>query len=906
MSVSFIRQTKQKVSYKLLIVSMAIILVSPALFAGSVLGATQTTASANGGIQGTSATDLASSDANSYSSDWLTYHYNNSRDGSFGSLPQVTSPSVSWTGHVDGAVYAEPLYYSGYTYVATENDTVYALNSVSGAIVWSAHLGTPADSVVPPYACDSDTHGPNITPTIGITGTPVIDPTEGVIYVAALINNVGYRLFALNLNTGQQVWNSSITAPGFSYLPQEERGALALANGFVYVPFGGFSWECFTPGSTGWLIAMSATGAGEQHAYNVPSRPEGDIWEPEGVSVDSSGNVYFTTGNSDNPSFDLGTSVVKLTANLVFVNSTANYFSPTNWQYRNLNDLDMSTTGATLLPGNLVFAMGKYNEGYLLNASDLGGIGGQLYNATVCGPVTAPWPYGAWGSTSFANGVIYVPCGVGLDALKLNPGPHPTFTSLWNYTGFFAGPPIIAGGAVWTVTIPGGTLYALNPQTGAVLFSTALGTVDHFATPSAGDGLLFAAANETVYGISPSGGPSTASLSVGSQNTSGQTITGYTIVLYGSSKNELGSGFTPTSFTLNRGQSYSVQADSYGACTFNHWADNGSTSNPRTISIMGNTQLTAVYNCGTTTTSTVTVDSVNQNGVAITGYYTALYNSGGGVVASGFTPKTFSTTAGQAYSVVADGYGSCTFSKWSDGVTSNPRSFTATSSAVTFTADYTCASVASTVTVDSVNQDGAKITGYYTALYSSGGGVVASGFTPKTFSVSSGQAYSVAASGYGSCSFSNWSTTDNDSRLSFVATSVGQTFTAVYDCNNGGKITITVYAHRVPAPYWATCFATVCAAGTGPGATMYYALYNSAGTLVATGFANENGYTFSNLTAGAKYTLRADDCDSCHGSTHNVVFDHWGDGSTTNPIAIVAGSSLDAWYTCTNGCGGGA
>lgn len=450
----------------------------------------------------TSTTATTSADPAPYAGDWLTYHHDNSRAGSSGSITGIGAPYVAWKSQVDAAVYAEPLFYNGFVFIATENDSVYALNSTSGAIVWSNLLGTPANSLVSPYVCNG--HGPNITPTIGITGTPVIDPASGTIYVAALIGNLGYELFALNTNTGEQRWNATITAPNFQYLPEEQRGALALANGYVYVPFGGYSWSCFDPGPTGWVIAMSTSGSGQKYSFNVPTKMEGDIWTPEGVSVDSSGNVYVVTGDSNNQTYDLGNSVIKLTPHLRWINSSNNYFSPTNWQYINTNDLDLGDTGATLLPENLIFAMGKVNMGYLLNASNLGGIGGQVYNGTVCGNLNSSWPYGAWGATSYFNNTIYVPCAGGLDALSLQSGADPTFESLWNYTGFFAGPPIIAGGVVWMVTIPDGTLFGLEPQNGAVLFHLTLSTVEHFTTPSAGGGFIFVAANRTVYAISPS------------------------------------------------------------------------------------------------------------------------------------------------------------------------------------------------------------------------------------------------------------------------------------------------------------------------------------------------------------------------------------------------------------------
>ncbi|HEV2193848.1 MAG TPA: fibronectin type III domain-containing protein [Nitrosopumilaceae archaeon] len=114
---------------------------------------------------------------------------------------------------------------------------------------------------------------------------------------------------------------------------------------------------------------------------------------------------------------------------------------------------------------------------------------------------------------------------------------------------------------------------------------------------------------------------------------------------------------------------------------------------------------------------------------------------------------------------------------------------------------------------------------------------------------------------------------------------------------------ITVSAHRIPAFYWDPCFATKCSAGTGPGASMYFGLYNSSGKVIQTGFADENGYTFSGLNASATYYVYPADCNMCHVSNHDVVFQYWGDNhSTVRPRAATVGASLDAWYSCTNNC----
>ena len=293
-------------------------------------------------------------------------------------------------------------------------------------------------------------------------------------------------------------WSEPIAPSGFVFNVEEQRGALALANGLVYVPFGGYSWDCGI--AFGWIAAFSSNGNGTQYSYKVPSEGEADIWAPEGLSVDSSGYVFAVTADSmaTTPPFDYGEAVLKLSPHL----SLSSYFGDSNWAYLNANDLDLGNTGATLLHGNLIFSIGKEGVGYLLNSSDLGGIGGQLYGAPVCGA-------GAWGGTAYGSGVVYVPCPDGIHALAVQAGTQPKFTSLWNSTGFFAGPPIIAGGAVWTFDIYNGTLFALNPNSGALITSISLGSVgfvEHFTTPSVGDGLLLFAANETIYALNPASG----------------------------------------------------------------------------------------------------------------------------------------------------------------------------------------------------------------------------------------------------------------------------------------------------------------------------------------------------------------------------------------------------------------
>lgn len=183
----------------------------------------------------------------------------------------------------------------------------------------------------------------------------------------------------------------------------------------------------------------------------------------------------------------------------------------------------------------------------------------------------------------------------------------------------------------------------------------------------------------------------TSQLTITTQDTDGNPVYGYYTVLNYSGHIEA-TGFTTATFTLTDGDTYSVQVDNYGACSFDHWLDTGSTSYSRTVSITSDTQYTAVMNCGGTGgASSLTVSSTDQTGTSISGYYTVLYTSGGDVVSTGFTPTTFATTAGQSYSVQVDNYGSCAFAHWSDGVTSNPRALTVSGSSQSLTAVYNCA-----------------------------------------------------------------------------------------------------------------------------------------------------------------------------------------------------------------------
>ena len=190
------------------------------------------------------------------------------------------------------------------------------------------------------------------------------------------------------------------------------------------------------------------------------------------------------------------------------------------------------------------------------------------------------------------------------------------------------------------------------------------------------------------------GTPPTPSVTVQSVDQNDNEITGYHTVLYNEGGKALYSGFTPVTFPssdLAFGVSYSVGPENYGSCTFNHWQDTGSTIQDRGFNAYGSQTFTAVYDCSSGGSGSVTVNTVDQNNNPISGYYVGLYNSGGTLINHGFSPVTFSgLTIGTNYSVEPDNYGSCTFNHWLDtGSTVRDREFTA-ASLQTFTAVYDC------------------------------------------------------------------------------------------------------------------------------------------------------------------------------------------------------------------------
>jgi outer membrane protein assembly factor BamB len=388
------------------------------------------------------------------------------------------SPKIAWSAAVDGAVYASPLIVAGHVIVATENNTVYSLDLFSGSIVWKAHLGEPVNSSSLPCG--------NIAPVTGISGTPAADPASGRLYVVAFLSGHHHLLFTLSLADGSVINQQDIDPVDSNPAVQQQRGALALASGYVYVPLGGLYGDCGT--YHGYVVAIPLVGPGPALSYRTPGAREAGIWSSAGPAVALSGRLYVVTGNGSSlSSFDYSNSVVELTPTL----QVQSYFAPSNWIALNAGDTDLGSVGATVITSmGIVVAIGKEGVAYVLKADQLGGIGGQIASRSVCS--------GAWGGTAWSGGTVYVPCADGLVALSVTPT---SVDIAWKAAHPVLGSPIIAAGAVWAIETDSGTLYALDPASGAVLYSVSVGVASHFSTPAATEGFIVAPAGANVVAI---------------------------------------------------------------------------------------------------------------------------------------------------------------------------------------------------------------------------------------------------------------------------------------------------------------------------------------------------------------------------------------------------------------------
>jgi hypothetical protein len=334
----------------------------------------------------------------------LTYKANIERTGNYAheALLNKNNVNASQFGKrvsypVDGQVYAQPLYMpnlniNGAThntvFVATEHDSVYAFDADQTNVaspLWHTSFLTNGATSVPFTTVQCH----DMIPESGITGTPAIDSQTNTMYVVSYTlenGNEVYRLHALNVTNGTEksgsptVIQASVSGNGagsvngrvaFNPLRQRQRSALLLANGQIYISFGSF---CDRSPYHGWILGYTYNGSSFQQAsvYNdTPNGSGGGIWA--GLSADSSGNIYFASGNGD---FDLNAGGANASDAFGRLNAQLqlqDYFVPFNEECLQRYDIDLGSGAPLVLPPlNEIIGGGKEGRVYVVATHNMG------------------------------------------------------------------------------------------------------------------------------------------------------------------------------------------------------------------------------------------------------------------------------------------------------------------------------------------------------------------------------------------------------------------------------------------------------------------------------------------------------------------------------------------------------
>jgi hypothetical protein len=446
---------------------------------------------------------------------------------------------------VDGKVDAQPLYLAQLTiaggthnvvFVATEHDSVYAMDPVSGATLW--HV-----SLLPSGETPSDDRGcGQVSPEIGITSTPVIDRgagPRGAIFVVAMSkdasSNYHQRLHALDVTTGAELFNGpmsinpsySSSAGGtktFSPGQYEERAALLLENQTIYT-----SWtsHCDVQPYSGWIVGYSESTLAQTAVLNVAADSDAgpSIWMGGGgLAADSSGDIYLATANG---TFDTTLTSAGLPENGDYGNSflklstaggglaVADYFSPSNEVAESNADLDLGSGGVMLLPDvtdsggvarHLLLGAGKDGNLYVINCDNMGKFNPS--SDMTWQQLNGIFPSAVYSTPAYFNGTVYygdvsntLKAFRLIDA-KLSSSPVSETTTIFGYPG--TSPAVSANGTsngiIWAVensrtavlhAYDATNLHELYNSSQAAGARDEFGTGNKFITPTIADGMVF-------------------------------------------------------------------------------------------------------------------------------------------------------------------------------------------------------------------------------------------------------------------------------------------------------------------------------------------------------------------------------------------------------------------------------
>jgi hypothetical protein len=490
----------------------------------------------------------------------LTYHNDIQRTGLDSSETTLTPANVNVNSFglefnlgVDGKVDAEPLYESNLTiagqthnvlFVVTEHDSVYAFDADTGAQLWhDGPSGTPT-SILPAGETPSDpVFGSQVTPEIGITSTPVIDPTTQTLYLVAMSKNGAsqhfQRLHALDVTTGQEKFGGPVTIQAaygsqtFDPTQYKERDALLLLNGVVYT-----SWASHSDHEpyTGWIMGYSASNL--QQASVLDTDPanatdEGSYWNSGAGPASDGANFYNLVGNGafdttlDANGFpangDFGNAFVKISPTPTL--HVADYFTMHNTVSESNADIDLGSGGVIVLPDmtdshgvtrHLAIGAGKDGNIYLVDRDNMGKFN-PVSDANIYQELLGVLSGGEWATSAYYGGSVYFgPVGNSLKQftftsalLGSTPASHTA-----NTFGYPGTTPSISsngatGGIVWAYENGAGgqaVLHAYDASNlGTELYnSTQAGSRDSFGqgnkfiTPMIASGHVYAATTNSV------------------------------------------------------------------------------------------------------------------------------------------------------------------------------------------------------------------------------------------------------------------------------------------------------------------------------------------------------------------------------------------------------------------------
>lgn len=411
---------------------------------------------------------------------WLQYHGNGQRTGTVAGLPAAGRLSVAWSARLGGAVYGQPLVIGTTVVAGTEaGDAVYGLDLATGAVRWHTTVGTAASASQQPCG--------NVSP-LGITATGAYDPQTGLVYFVAQSGRSEHVLAGLDPATGAIRVRLDVPSPDHQPFYDQQRGALAIDEGYIDVVFGGHYGDCGP--YLGSVVGMPASGHGPVRSYVVPTSRQGGIWAAGGPTVGPDGTLYVSVGNGAATAsrFDGSNSVTALTPALV----RTGIFAPADWRDLSAADQDLGSMSPALLDDGQILQVGKSGTGYLLSAAHLGGVGGQLASGRVCA---------AFGGAAVSGSIVYVPCLFGGLAAVSTAGNR--VTVLWRGPSDGSGSPVVGGDAVWVAGPDSGTLYELDPATGKVRQHIKVaGALPHFVSPSLAGGLALIGTMTGVTAIS--------------------------------------------------------------------------------------------------------------------------------------------------------------------------------------------------------------------------------------------------------------------------------------------------------------------------------------------------------------------------------------------------------------------